>query len=911
MLDATNNSLTGLPASLPPSLTHVYLGRNPLRGEADNLSAALLGVVRLAALDVSLLNVGLSLGCRTAARADADCENPGGDTSYDYTRVVPPPTPCRVGGGASPCTFTLRLYDTSAQPARTGGLVTGLELGNASGTPGSGSGGRVPMVDNRDGSFSAAVNASWVTSQGPHTFTFWLHGTDISAGLEWHAAGYFVDDRAWQLRTVEFLPIACAPNMHADETGGECLCDEGFAPDTGGGGGASARSCHRLCGAGTKQSEANSSRCECTGSTYDTDTTGILVCVPSDTSLPPTQQPRFVAALAAARARQPQKYCAPCPTECANCTDGVATLSHGWRLATARDAELRSRLVDARFVPLVAFRCPYGGEDCPALRLTPLPSNGSGAGRVEVPQCLREHRGVLCAECREGYSRKGSSDNHCKICSSTESLGMPVGWLLAIALLLAACACAVLYWQRALLRKAKTTMGTNLRIMLGAGQVLSLLSGVLKLVFPEQARLGLGFVTIFVADVGSLGAFECYGFTWFDKWRLVVGAVPTTALVGIGMRWAWLWGRDRRRHRADQMAAAADGGASVEWSVEAVAASSAAAAKRSAECTGLLFFCAMLLYPQISTQILAALRCRDLGPDVSVLEVDYAISCLSPVYASYERTAVVLVLLWVLGIPLGLLLALLHHWRQSRRRWEATARGGAGQQLQERLLGQPPPRRPAAHDDEVQREPETLVEYNYGRVRLSFGFCVDDYRPGCYWFEPVDMLRKLALSGLLQFVEPGTAAQVFFGCVLAFCSFGMQLWLQPYREAEANRLKMLVDTQIFLTFLLSFILRVLPSDTENSLEPFGPSFYGWVLVVSLLALCGSALALTLALIRRRRRHGLLAGPGVFEAAGSLASAEPGAAEQQRQPEPLDLTAEEGEVTSTVAGDALRVVGGSE
>ena len=69
---------------------------------------------------------------------------------------------------------------------------------------------------------------------------------------------------------------------------------------------------------------------------------------------------------------------------------------------------------------------------------------------------------------------------------------------------------------------------------------------------------------------------------------------------------------------------------------------------------------------------------------------------------------------------------------------------------------------------------------------------------------------KLALSGLLQFVEPGTAAQVFFGCVISFASFGMQLWLRPYREPQANTLKMLVDSQIFLTFLLSFILRVLP-----------------------------------------------------------------------------------------------------
>ena len=116
---------------------------------------------------------------------------------------------------------------------------------------------------------------------------------------------------------------------------------------------------------------------------------------------------------------------------------------------------------------------------------------------------------------------------------------------------------------------------------------------------------------------------------------------------------------------------------------------------------------------------------------------------------------------------------------------------------------------------------------------------------------------KLALSGLLQFVEPGTAAQVFFGCIISFASFGMQLWLRPYREPEANTLKMLVDTQIFLTFLLSFILRVLPSDDVASLEPLQPVFYGWVLALSLLVLCVAALALTVAQIQRRWRLGLL------------------------------------------------------
>jgi hypothetical protein len=39
---------------------------------------------------------------------------------------------------------------------------------------------------------------------------------------------------------------------------------------------------------------------------------------------------------------------------------------------------------------------------------------------------------------------------------------------------------------------------------------------------------------------------------------------------------------------------------------------------------------------------------------------------------------------------------------------------------------------------------------------------------------------------------------------------------------------------------------VLPSDGRSSLEPLGATFYGWVLVASLLALCTAALLLTAA-----------------------------------------------------------------
>ena len=112
------------------------------------------------------------------------------------------------------------------------------------------------------------------------------------------------------------------------------------------------------------------------------------------------------------------------------------------------------------------------------------------------------------------------------------------------------------------------------------------------------------------------------------------------------------------------------------------------------------------------------------------------------------------------------------------------------------------------------------------------------------------------LTGLLQFVQRGTATQVFCGCVLAFVSSGVQVWLQPYREPEANVLKILVDAQLFLAFLLSFLLRVLPRLELQQYEPLSSEFYGWVLLLSVGGLLVAAIGLTL----RRVRRGGVPGP---------------------------------------------------
>lgn len=107
------------------------------------------------------------------------------------------------------------------------------------------------------------------------------------------------------------------------------------------------------------------------------------------------------------------------------------------------------------------------------------------------------------------------------------------------------------------------------------------------------------------------------------------------------------------------------------------------------------------------------------------------------------------------------------------------------------------------------------------------------------------------LTGLLQFIHRGSAEQVLVGCTMAFVAFGLTMKLQPYKEPEANVLKALVDFQIFLSFLCSFILRVLAA--VSTFESLGKAFYGDVLVTSFVVVLVAAAFLVAHQVHRHRQ----------------------------------------------------------
>jgi hypothetical protein len=501
-LDLSNNSLAALPSSLPPGLTHLYVNANPLTISVSALSQSLNGT-DLAALDVQFLNAPLIWKDGNDGDCPYGCSGP---------RVAAPGT-CALGPNAPPCQWTIHLYDAWNQPCHVGGMAQNLSLGLGCDDGFDSCEYWADMVDQRDGTFLATVGAGWIPEQGSYDFRFFRQGVEFEPAEHPGSTTVGYDT----LRTVQFTPRSdCPQHAEPDVTGLHCSCQTGYQAE---GTGNSTLACRRRCENGHVPGLNNT--CICPSRSYDPSVVGVLHCAASEWSEPDLSpvSPR----------------CDPCP-ECATCEDGRTELKSGWRFA---NGDFHT-----------AFRCPYAeindtSKTCPSIAL-PV---------VVQPPCRGNHTGELCVVCQPRFTRHASSDNRCERCSddsySEAVFGIPTGWLVAATLAVVLAVGALLWFARERIRSAKALVWTHARILLGWAQVISLLSGVLDIVYPPHARTALSAASLAVADLRGVVRLDCLGWTFQGKWFALVLGVPGALLLLIAGYFIY-------RHRTHRLAAKAE-----------------------------------------------------------------------------------------------------------------------------------------------------------------------------------------------------------------------------------------------------------------------------------------------------------------------------------------------------------------
>ena len=175
----------------------------------------------------------------------------------------------------------------------------------------------------------------------------------------------------------------------------------------------------------------------------------------------------------------------------------------------------------------------------------------------------------------------------------------------------------------------------------------------------------------------------------------------------------------------------------------------------------------LLCYPLVSRICFQLLDCIEYDGGVTLLRVQPTITCDSDEHVGLRTLAVVIIFLFCLGFPLLVVLA------------SYCAFGPSG----------------TAH-------------------RRTFVLLLtDSYRPELFYFEAVDLIRKLLLSTVTVVTFPRTRMQLFFGAAFAGLAVVTFVGVRPYRESWCNFLQGLACSQILLSFVAASVFIRTDADT--------------------------------------------------------------------------------------------------
>ena len=892
-LSLTNNSFTGLPAGLPPSLTHAYLDANPLDATAADLSQLTATLPNLHALSVDLVNVPIILEqtgyfpdprCNVAYPVDG-VHTGHGDLALNYWSGIPHagcqgtkvtrPTECTVGVD---CSWELQLKDADNQPARAGSLVTGLTLGmNCScdredcgehtvhtrhgdlcpeGTCASDADSlstcffKEPMVDNRDGTFTATVPADWVQAPGDHSFRFFHEGTEIQLG-------YYPQRKYLEIRTLQYSPRVCPPGKYGPGwpdcspcvswavcpggTATPSYCPAGQQANrlqndceacpfgTGGGG---YLSCSK-CSLNEEAREVDGVRkCVCKAGTMNA-TKGTVTCYNHDAC---NETVEVV----------PNLVCVTCP-ECLDCeTHDRPFIKPEFGLTVQGLADYKGMWADGQsdHRQVHVFRCPIKGA-C----LGETETNRSDM----VLSCLDGHdpTSPFCTLCKDKWM--GGNNELCTTCEIGTSQNEAVTLVVVIVGGLLTLYCGHGLYTNLERRMRETNVaytddeceivgscGRNaslivyMKVICSHLQLLHQFPIVLDLDFPKIFQDWLELLSFLTFDIFKVFSVQCAFETNLYNKFIFMTTLPVLAVLVLAA-----WSHVKHRKPPAAPAAAKDDGEAGAGLSRQLAEVEGGDDDKQYDATDdgtdaflqRVFVLLFAVFPMLSTKTFHFFSCRKYD-DENLHMFDFHVDCNSIEYKHYKLYAYLTVLVYPIGI-LVTFASLLYLNRVRIRRSETT----------------------------YDRSSDADGRWFEGGSH-KFRFLVADYRKEYFWYEVFETARKLVFTFMLGFANQGTASQIFGGLLAAVFFLVFNALAQPFADFRVNYLRVLADIQLCLTMAGCLMLKV-DLDCDN----LSPDFIAWFLVIiniflTALTLCVElARRLALFVVGNTGLHGVLYFPG--------------------------------------------------
>ena len=190
-------------------------------------------------------------------------------------------------------------------------------------------------------------------------------------------------------------------------------------------------------------------------------------------------------------------------------------------------------------------------------------------------------------------------------------------------------------------------------------------------------------------------------------------------------------------------------------------------------------FLLLVVYSSVSYTIFQTFVCDPLDSGITYLRADYDLVCWTRTHINFMTYAGIMVLVYPVGIPAVFSWVLLIN-RDGIKSLEDTTNGSR-----------------------VPPESEAIKDL------------WTPYKPSRYYYEVIECGRRIALTGLVVFIYPGSTAQVAIEALLAFVFSSLFEIISPFAEPLDAWLYRSGTWVIFLSTYLTLLLKMDAAD-ENS-----------------------------------------------------------------------------------------------
>merc|ERR1711968_386203 len=234
------------------------------------------------------------------------------------------------------------------------------------------------------------------------------------------------------------------------------------------------------------------------------------------------------------------------------------------------------------------------------------------------------------------------------------------------------------------------------------------------------------------------------------------------------------------------------------------------------KCFKMLFWLLLLSYPSVSLRVTRYFVCEQIG-ETYILSFDLYTPCYDLEYSTYGVIAFLGLILYVIGIPV-LFITILWRARNNGVAWKLRMcqinKDVESRMLKEAKIDAKLSREhwmdPLTDKDRKKacRQYQQRINFRSHRVYNRLGFIYYAYNEESWWYEVVELSRKVALNGLVALITPGGASQIIAGILVCFIYLFCVTSFGPYKAFSDNFLAILAHLQLFLTLFCGLLVSV-------------------------------------------------------------------------------------------------------